>query len=149
MGRISAIRFWGLENKIFQNPLGTLLGHGIGSSRIGMFQGEIAKKYRFNVARSSLAVLLWETGLLGAGCVLALLLIGWKRAKNLLRVIPASYGEERAAIQLAAATFIVAMLGIAYNTDLVGTPSFQLLLVMSASALSKGNRFIHSKDSAN
>ncbi|MDN3920858.1 hypothetical protein [Roseateles violae] len=131
MSRISALKFWAKENSLRTDPLRTVIGHGIGSSRIGFFPGEVAVKYRFKIGRSSLAVLLWETGALGAGLVVGLLLAGLRLAAKARRLLPADAKEALIACQFSTAVLVVALLGLPYNADLVGTPQLQLLVIMA------------------
>lgn len=135
MGRIAAIRFWKDQSDFQKSPLTVAFGHGVGASRIGVFAGHLAQKYRFRIARSSLTVLLWEFGVVGTAYVVLLLLAGWRAATNLTRRMRDQSGEMQAISRLISAVFATALIGLPYNTDLVGTPQFQLLMVLSVAWL--------------
>lgn len=130
MGRVAALKFWSMNHRLEQEPVEFLFGHGIGSSRIGTFPGQVAKKYSFNIARSSLAVLLWETGVAGVLVVVTALLIAWKRASDLAAKAAPQNGNQKSLLQLSAGVFVVSLISLPYNLDFLGTPQFQLLLVM-------------------
>lgn len=135
MGRITAIKFWAQESAKEANPLTTALGHGIGSSRLGIFPGEVAVRYRFNIARSSMVILLWETGVVGLSLVVSLLLAGIAFASRVQKKIAPEAREKIISCRFAAAVFTISLLGLSYNSDLLGTPQFQLLVVMAFSVL--------------
>lgn len=135
MGRVAAILFWVDKNSFATDPVTTSIGHGAGSSRIGLIEGEVAKNYRFNIARSTLVVFLWEAGALGAFCLVVLLMTLAARTNAVMRSMPKSDGEARAVMRLSSAAFVVALISLPYNTDLIGTPQFQLLFVMCCAAL--------------
>jgi len=135
MGRVAAIKFWASKNSLAKEPVETLFGHGIGASRIGIFPGEVAKRYPFTIARSTMAVMLWEIGVVGLTCVVLLLLAWLAKARRLLRSSIGQQGETKAILQLTSAALVAALLSIPYNTDLIGTPQFQLLIIILITAL--------------
>jgi hypothetical protein len=127
MGRGAAIQFWVTQ----QNDLvGALIGNGIGASRKGdLATGTVAKRWPFNIARSSLAILLWEVGLLGTFAFLALLATSFFTLQKL--AAHAQTPPEDKPFLLAASAG-VGMLGLAmpYNTDLIYSPQIQILLML-------------------
>lgn len=135
MGRVTALKFWATKNNAAADPVTFTLGHGIGASRIGMFAGEVAKKYPFNIARSSLAVFLWETGVLGTFCIFLFLLSAYFAARRSIATDISLDKESKSALQLASGIFAVAILTLPYNTDLIGTPQFQVLVVLGVASL--------------
>lgn len=128
MGRGFAIEFWFRENRITQDPLHFLLGYGMGSSRQGAVMGLVADRYPFNLQRSTAAVLLWETGLLGLMVVLTILLAAIKKAIYLARQLPS--GQDRATVNAVLVGLVIALLCVPYNTDLHGVGAFQLLVIL-------------------
>jgi hypothetical protein len=128
MGRVAAITFWGSEQK---NVVETLIGHGMGSSRKGgTVVGEAAKRYPFDIARSSLAILLWETGLIGTLVFIVILLGGAARA-YVLADNEALPEHERAVLNGIAAGFCIIFMGLPYNTDALYSPQIQCLMMLS------------------
>lgn len=135
MGRVTALKFWAQESAKEANPLTMALGHGIGSSRIGAFPGEVAVRYRFNIAKSSMTVLLWETGLIGLSLVVSLLIAGIAFANRVQKKLSPELKEQKISCRFAVAVFCIGLLGLPYNTDLIGTSQFQLLVVMAFTIL--------------
>lgn len=131
MGRVTALKFWAQESAKEANPLTTALGHGIGSSRIGAFPGEVAVKYRFNIARSTMSILLWETGVVGLSLVVMLLLSGIALAGRIQKKLALESKEEVISCRFAVAIFSIGLIGLPYNTDLIGTPQIQLIVILA------------------
>lgn len=130
IGRVAAIRFWWQQHGT-DNVTRLLVGHGMGSTRIGnLVVGEAAKGWSFNIARSSLAILLWETGVLGTlAMVLTLSAAAW-RAHRLAG--QAHVGTTDRTLAAASAAICVAVLaGLIYNTDLFYSHQTQLLLMLA------------------
>ena len=135
MGRVAALRFWWDQSDIRSRPVETLVGYGAGSTRIGAFAGEVAKKYPFKVARSSLAVLLWELGLLGSALAVMLLVLALWRAVTVRTPEVPLNGELSSALRLSAGVIVVTLLCLPYNIDLVGTPQMQMLFVLACAVI--------------
>lgn len=137
MGRVAALRFWWDQADLRSRPVETLVGYGAGSTRIGMFAGEVAKKYPFKVARSSLAVLLWELGLVGSVLAFMLLILAlWRAVTIRVDELPLK-GELGSALRLSAGVVVAALLCLPYNNDLVGTPQMQMLFVLACAVISR------------
>ena len=65
LSRLGALQYWWRRQSLSDVP-GFLIGHGVGSVRRShVSPGKLVQGLRFEPARSSMAVLLWETGLLG------------------------------------------------------------------------------------
>ncbi|MEO5703108.1 MAG: hypothetical protein ABIQ54_04410 [Gammaproteobacteria bacterium] len=84
MTRREVIDFW-WEKHDLDEPVSMLLGHGLGASRTqGMGHGHIAAKYAPRVIDyTALALILWDTGLVGIVAVLALIISAFRMAKRL------------------------------------------------------------------
>jgi hypothetical protein len=130
MGRVSALTFWWQRHGMDQ-PVHLLVGHGVGSSRYGqMVVGEAAADYRFRIDRSSLAILLWETGLVGAAGFAAILLLGSVTARRVARVMDKHDPAAAATLHAIAAGLLVFFLGLPYNTDMANVAQIQLTAVI-------------------
>lgn len=130
MGRVSALNHWKNEHG-WDKPLQLLIGHGAGSSRVGGFViGDAAKRYPFNIARSSLAILLWETGIVGTTAYVLLLLAGWLAAYR--HSLDERLDKDTRAISAAMGAGTALMVAtLPYNTDLIYSHQAQILLLMS------------------
>lgn len=90
--RLSALTFWA-EQHVRANPVHTLLGHGPGASRepettaVLEVTGTLAqKKYPgMRIGYTGLSALLWDTGVLGAICVLGMFASAFVMAGRLAR----------------------------------------------------------------
>jgi hypothetical protein len=128
VGRISAITFWAAQQK---NAADVLIGHGMGSSRKGQtVVGEVAKQWPFDIGRSSLAILLWETGVIGASAFVALLVAGFLRAYQLSGNVSLPL-PERTVLMGCCAIFFLSTAELAYNTDAFGAPQMQILIMLA------------------
>ena len=120
MTRMGALRFW-LQRQEIQDVPSWLVGHGMGSSRRGNWViGEMARLYPFDIGRSSLAILLWEVGVLGCAALLtsmsALILAAWQ-----MQSAPALQ-PWRWLLHSAAAMLGVALMSLPYGPDLLVAP---------------------------
>lgn len=127
IGRVAAIKFWAQQQT---SAVEMLIGQGMGSSRKGdMAVGEAARKWMFNIARSSLAIMLWETGLLGTAAFVAMLGFAYLRAHS-LAVNPRTSTEDRPLLAACAAGFVLLAAELPYNTDIYYSPQIQILLML-------------------
>lgn len=130
IGRLSALKLWWREHGA-DKPVVLLLGHGIGATRIGMVTGEVSKRYSFKIARSTLAIVLWEGGLIGACALMAAILFGFLAA--LREAHMTSCQKASAMLQTAAATLLLVLLGFPYGTDFMNVAQVQIIsLIMLA-----------------
>lgn len=130
IGRVAAIRFWWQQHGT-DNAARFLVGHGMGSTRVGnLVVGEAAKGWPFNIARSSLAILLWETGVLGTlAMLIALLAAAWRAHRLAGHAQIATLDRTLAAAS--AAVCVAVLAGLIYNTDLFYSHQTQLLLLLA------------------
>lgn len=131
MGRLGAIELWWQDNSHNGNvddPFHTLLGHGIGASRIGFVAGEVVLRYRFVIGRSTLVILLWEGGVLAAfslGLLLAVAAFeGFRRARK------AQPCEASVVLRTAAIGLVLTLFMVPYGSDLMVVAQAQLLAVL-------------------
>jgi hypothetical protein len=143
MGRVAALKFWWQKADFAGQPIESLAGHGIGATRIGFFAGDVARKYPFKIARSSFAVLLWELGLLGTLAVVALLLAAWRRAVTAETQWAMPDPELLCALRLSAGVMAASLLYLPYNTDIVGTPQTQLVVVLMCAVIWRARHLTH------
>lgn len=128
MGRIAALNLWWREQHV-GDPTGFLIGHGLGATRVGgLVVGELAQKFRFRPGRSTLAVYLWETGVLGTFALIAGLLavvrLGWRTARRPDR------REKAWLLRGAAGGLLLIVLAFPYNTDFVEVSQIQVLALL-------------------
>jgi hypothetical protein len=118
--RLGALRYWWRHQSISDLP-GALIGHGVGSvRRSSLTPGKLLQGIRFEPARSSAAVLLWETGLLG---LLAWVCSGvcWLVAAwRLLQRQPSA--QQSVALHSGAAIITLTLLSLVYGADWFEAP---------------------------
>jgi hypothetical protein len=143
MGRVAALTFWASRQA---DVVRLLIGHGMGASRKGeMVTGAAAKPWPFNIARSSLAILLWETGLIGTAVFIGLFGAGFLRSYQLAQHdrVPAT---EKPVLLACGAGLVILLLELPYNTDALYAPQIQLLLVLIFGQIAvSGGRLRHGK----
>ncbi len=127
MGRIAALKFWWSNHSIAE-PLHVVMGHGIGASRIGIVEGEIAKRFRFEVGRSTLVILLWEGGILAAACLVAML--GFAAIRGFQAAQLAATPEQQVMLTTAAIGLAITLLMTPYGPDLFSVSQAQLLAIL-------------------
>jgi len=129
MNRTTALVYW-WQNHDLSEPVRLFLGDGIGATRVGMMAvGETARRHAYRLDTSSATQLLWETGVLGLLAVAAALLAGARMA-GLASRDPRLSPFQRAVAAAAQPMLVVTVLGLAYNTDFMGTPPSQLLAML-------------------
>lgn len=86
MTRREVLEFWWAQNKNSRNGR-LLIGHGLGAVRTqGLGVGNVAARYApLRIDSSGAAVILWETGIIGLGAVLLLIVSGYRYAGRLAR----------------------------------------------------------------
>lgn len=127
MGRGYALQFWWQKHGL-DDPLHFVVGHGVGSSKRGGFSGEVAKKYSFDLQRSTAAVLLWETGLLGLVFVLGL--IAYYIGRAAILATSSAHAIDKALASAMVPALLIYALGVFYNTDLIDVPPSQMVFLL-------------------
>jgi hypothetical protein len=129
VGRVAALNLW------WKHPHRTvfdvLFGYGMASCHASTVSlGALAKQYLpLNLPANTLAALLWDTGALGALAFCAVLGFGALSAIGCLRArqLPPFHG---AALETSAVGLVLIGVTLAYNRDMLYTPSIQLLLML-------------------
>jgi len=149
LGRKAALVFWKQQHGVYALDK-LLIGHGAGASRVGdMVVGEAAKRWPFNIARSSLAILLWETGLIGSLAVIAMLSFAFLGLFRFVSDERLSHEQQSLAAGMSVAVMTVAA-SLPYNTDFLFAHQTQILLLLSLGylAMLKGRFAGHAARSA-
>jgi hypothetical protein len=127
LNRTTVLSHW-WNNQSWQDPLGLLVGNGLGSSASvgGTLPGHMGEKYfGWGIDLTSASVLLWETGLLGFLLFISILSSAWLSAGRLwTRVTDPTVRADALAIQAAIA---ILMFQIFYNSSLVNLLPFELI----------------------
>lgn len=127
MGRVGALTFWWKEQRAY-DPLPLILGSGIGASRLGQVKGEAAKRYNFDIERSSAAILLWDSGLLGLLTLVGALIAGTLVAFRLSR--QSADASDAATLQAIGVGLTIVVLTFPYGPDFIRVPQFQLFVIL-------------------
>lgn len=106
-----------------------LVGYGMTASRASQTvgYGAAAKQFQFMLTTSSLTVLLWDTGLIGALCFLLTLALAAATAWK-LSARPWIPLFHRTALEISAGALAVCLLSCGYNNAMVDGPSLQIFL---------------------
>lgn len=128
MGRVAAIKYW-IISQSRGNPGAALIGHGMGSTRVGgLVTGEEARKHRFRLGRSSLVIFLWEIGLIGTLAMVsglaAVSMAAYKLAGK------ADLAAQAPWLRGAGLGLLLVLLGLPYNTDLIEVAQIQILVMI-------------------
>jgi hypothetical protein len=118
--RLGALQYWWRHQSMSDLP-GALIGHGVGSvRRSSLSPGKLLQGLRFEPARSSAAVLLWETGLLG--------LLAWVGSSVCWLLVARRMGRTRTdaqqsvALRSGAAIITLTLLSLVYGADWFEAP---------------------------
>lgn len=128
VSRVGAPLLWHREVARF-GPEQRWLGFGLRACRIGNLvgAGDAARHFPFTLTTSAVTVLLWDVGLIGMACFLALLLtsgwLAWRLAAD--ERIPTFH---RAALECSAAAMAVLLVSSVYNDAVVDHYTIQMLL---------------------
>jgi hypothetical protein len=133
IGRVAILGFWWREQRLSE-PVGSLIGLGVGSSRVGgMFEGELVRKYQFRVGRTSLVVLLWEVGLIGTVAFVSGLLSAAIAARRMAqRTEFAALGWLLRAVAI---SLVLVLVSLPYGADFIEVSQLQLLTMLMLGAL--------------
>jgi hypothetical protein len=108
-----------------------LIGHGPASWKISATTGlgEIAKRYYpLSIGATTLAVLLWDVGVIGALLFVAILIALFQQSRHLSNTVPDKL--EQARLNSIFAISVILITNLFYNRYLVDEPSTQLILAL-------------------
>ena len=133
LNRFTAVTFWFHEHGL-RDPLGTLFGHGLGSSYGGDGRvpntGHINDMYRNKlVGQTSATSMLWDFGAIGFGLFAAMVASAWFAARRLIN--EAEPGFDRAFCRLLLASVSCVPLMLFYWDGITVVPSNQLLTMLT------------------
>lgn len=131
--RLGALRFW-WQRQQAQDVPGWLVGHGIGSARRShLFVGAMARPWRMEIGRSTAAILLWETGVLGllawTGGIAASALAAWRMAQR--RVVSPESATPAWMLQACSALLVIALLSLPYGADWFESPHLSTAVMLA------------------
>lgn len=140
IGRVASVIFWWDQQRA-ENPVGILVGHGIGSSRsISTFgAGEAAARFAYKIDTSALTMLLWDFGLLGTFAFVGMIVAGALQAFR-LSSSDALSTTQRQHLRFAGIALLLVLSGVAYTKDAVDDTSVQILLYFSLGSLAYYSR---------
>jgi hypothetical protein len=127
VSRGASVLLWVNDHRV--DPARRIIGHGSGSTRISatVGLGEVARRYiPLNIGATTLAVLLWDSGLLGT-LSFAVLLFGSLAMAQRLGNHQALDSAERSQAEAIGVFMLIALTLLVYNRTLTDEPSTQLL----------------------
>ncbi|HEX8954769.1 MAG TPA: hypothetical protein VF798_00750 [Burkholderiaceae bacterium] len=129
LNRSSVIAFW-LQKQSWSDPLGFLIGNGLGSSYTGFgpmaVSGHLGTKYfAYGINLTAASTLLWDTGIIGLIMFCSIFVAAWFAAVNLRkRTRDPMVKADALAIQVAIALFGMFIL---YSDSMVNLLSIELI----------------------
>jgi len=128
LNRTNVLQFW-WQQQSWSNPLAFVFGHGLGSSfsAPSVIPGHIAMKWPlYGIDLTTASSLLWDTGLMGLGLFILMLLSAWRACSVLQRdTRDVSVMADATAIQTAIALFAVFVF---YNNALISSPPMEIIM---------------------
>lgn len=127
LNRTTVITFW-LQQHGLRDPLGFLIGHGLGSSYTSPTElgGHIGAKYPFyGINLTAVSTILWDTGILGLALFASIFAAAWRAAGQLFTHSPnPQVRADALACQAAIALFAMLLL---YSDTMVNLVSMELI----------------------
>jgi hypothetical protein len=130
--RLTALTFWAKEHA-GANPANLLVGHGLGSSRVQEGGLDIARtmaetRYRgVRIGYTTIAALLWDTGVIGLLCVLGMFVSAFRAAGRLGRYYEGRNNFRAGLYQGLQAAVAVLALSLAHKDFFVMNMPYQAL----------------------
>ncbi|WP_255989308.1 hypothetical protein [Chitinolyticbacter albus] len=147
IGRVAALVFWWQEaSKIDVGR--TFFGFGVGAVKTGKTMvGQIAARYYplYRPGRNSVAVLLWEVGVVGALLIFAFFLATALLAKRVANW-PQTLGRDKAWLRASSAALFFAVPMTIYNRDMTELPVSQVFYVLLASYVLVAYKFYRNRN---
>lgn len=130
MGRLASVVHWWQENGL-DDPVHTLFGHGPGASAYSALfgAGEEARRYPFQINRSTLSIFLWDIGIVGITCYLFIIVGGMRHALAAARS-PASGAFQSATLEAIFGGLFMTLVMLPYGKDVTEVPAFGVLLML-------------------
>ena len=129
LNRTTVLSFW-LEQQGWHDPVAMLFGNGLGSAHIAPkgAMGHMAARFpSYGIGLTAVAILLWETGVLGFGLFLSIFILAWRMAAKLYAASSEPWVKaDAAAIQAAMAIFIFHMF---YTMGLIEVVTFEIVFM--------------------
>jgi hypothetical protein len=129
-GRVTNIVRWWESQATTTDIHRTLLGYGLGTTQESNFGvGRLVQRFGSDIGRSSLLVLLWETGIVGLVVYAAMLASGawWSLRLGLDPRVPPLH---RIYLNVGAVALMLFLLTLAYKPFAVRLTSIQLLIIL-------------------
>lgn len=130
MGRFASIAHWWHENGL-HDPVHTLFGHGPGASSISSVfgSGEVARKYPFDINRSTLSIFLWDIGLVGLFSYLTIIVQGMRLAlQESKRANQAPF--KIAILESIFGSLCTVIIMLPYGKDVTEVPALGILIML-------------------
>jgi hypothetical protein len=130
VSRLAAPLIWWRETSVRDANL-VLFGYGPSASRVSetIGYGVAAKRYAFRLDTSTLTVLLWDLGLGGLFCFVAIIVAGAVSAVRLARR-PSIPPLHLAVIRAVPTSMMIVLVTLPYNRDAVDNSAMQLLICL-------------------
>jgi hypothetical protein len=130
MGRFASIAHWWHENGL-NDPIHTLFGHGPGSSGTSSVfgSGEVARKYPFDINRSTLSIFLWDIGLVGVFSYLTIIVQGMILALKESRR-PTITPIQAATLEAIFGGLSMIIIMLPYGKDVTEVPALGMLIML-------------------
>jgi hypothetical protein len=129
VGRVAALNLWWEDPQA--DVVRRAIGYGPGASRgvSTVSIGEVAKRYLpYTINTSAAATLLWDVGVIGLACLLAILISGALLAYRVAGKV-ASNSPQRAGLRTATASLVCMLIMVPYNRSVVDEAAVQLLML--------------------
>jgi len=133
LNRVSSITFWA-EEEGFHDPLGLLIGNGLGSSYTtqdvsNLSSGHLGLKYQhYGINLTAASTLLWDTGLIGFTLFVSIFIAAWNAAGRLRRMVDdPAVKADALVIQAAISLFL---LSLVYADPIVNLISMELIYAL-------------------
>lgn len=130
LNRLSVLEFW-WQRQGWNDPVPFVFGHGLGSafSAPSLVPGHVARNWSmYGIDLTAASSLLWDTGVLGFGLFVLMLLAAWHACSVLLHETrDSAVRADVTAIQAAIALFGVFLF---YDNSLVSYPSMEIILAV-------------------
>lgn len=139
MGRFASIAHWWHENGL-HDPVHTLFGHGPGASSVSSVfgSGEVARKYPFDINRSTLSIFLWDIGLVGVFCYVTIIVQGMILALKGAKIANRS-PFQIAILEAIFGSLCTIIIMLPYGKDVTEVPALGMLIMLFLGYVSRNS----------